>query len=117
MVARMVYNLFVEEINMDKAEVVIKYKDDNGLNCKSSNLLKATWHEHLKICHEKGQKIPSYFENPEKYKNFIASIKQGRPVCQYNNKGVLLKTYKSQKIASAETGILDSSINSALKKS
>lgn len=115
-VARLVYNLFIEEINMDKAEVFIKYKDGNGLNCQSSNLLKATRGEHAKICYERGQIVPPYIEDPSRFKNFIASVVQGRSVCQYSNKGMLLKTYKSQKTASAETGILASVINAALKK-
>ncbi|MCW5929792.1 MAG: hypothetical protein KIT80_22925 [Chitinophagaceae bacterium] len=115
-VARLVYNLFIEEINLDKAEVFIKYKDGNGLNCQSSNLLKATRGENIKICYEKGQIVAPYLEDPSRFKNFIASVVQGKPVCQYNNKGMLLKTYKSQKAASAETGISDSVINSALKK-
>lgn len=115
-VARLVYCIFVQEINMDNVEVFIKYKDGDALNCRSSNLIKATFSEHRKICYEKGQVIPSYYLDPSKFKNLLASRKPVRWVCQYNNKGKLLKTYESQRIASSETGIGNPTINAALKR-
>ncbi len=113
----MVYHLFVEEINLKGSEDFIKYKDGNGLNCRSSNLMKVTRSEHNKICFERGQMVSSYKIDPSLYKNFhFAGSPDRKIICQYNHKGELINTYASQKAASEETGIMDSTICMALKR-
>jgi hypothetical protein len=100
---------------MDHAEVVIKYKNGDSLNCRSTNLIAVTHSDHLKICYSKGQQISPYTEDPSRFINLITSKKPVRRICQYDNKGTLVKIYENQRIASAENGILNSVINSAIK--
>jgi hypothetical protein len=113
-IRRLVYHLFVSPLpsNPPRNEVIAT-KDDNGLNCKSSNLT-------LISVSERQQKIFIRHRSESPFKNLtaterreIASKSEGAKLAvkQFSIDGILLKTFNSLSEAAKATGTNITSIS------
>lgn len=113
-VARLVYNCFVREIDLDDDSINVIQKDGNGLNCHYKNLKAVSSIEKQKRIYTLKRNISCF-----SWLDMKAIAKKGaenreQPVTQYSSEGKRIKVFESIKAASEATGIKRSGISAVL---
>ncbi len=108
-VARMVYNLFVEELNYKQDGWVVTHKDGNRLNSDVNNLFLETQSQKQTKIISAGRSIKLHtYQTKEGYQK--AATARYKHITQYSLQGYPIKTYQSIQEAAKSVGIGDSSI-------
>lgn len=113
--ARTVYNVFVQQLDYSKEQLIVAHKDGNRLNNSVSNLYLQTIAQKQKLILETDRAVKlSTRQTKEGYKK-IAAARQ-KPVTQFNMQGYPVNSFQSIKEASEKTGIDGSNIVCAIKQ-
>ena len=113
-VARAVYNLFIKQINFIEDGLMVIHKDGNRYNNHYLNLdIQTNAQKQSKLINtERRIKLHKYHNQETRLKAVVARHK---PVTQFCLQGNPIKSYKSIKEASSQTGIYGASIICATK--
>ena len=113
-IARLVYNLFVMELNFSKDGLMVVHKDGNRYNNFYLNLTIQTHAQKQSKLINSGRRIKIH-----KYHNEVtrlkAAIARQKAITQFNLQGFPLQSYQSIKDAASKTGIGSSAIVNAAK--
>ncbi|WP_164735530.1 NUMOD4 domain-containing protein [Pseudoflavitalea rhizosphaerae] len=105
-VARLVFNCFVKEMDLEDKSIVIFYKDNDSFNLSPQNLRIATLSEKQKRIKELGRS-PSPLHKLSRRQVLErlqrAREKRMRPVSQYNFRGKKIQSYPSAREAARST--------------
>lgn len=105
-IARLVYYCFVRKFDLTNENTVILSVDGNGLNIRPSNLYLATKQQKQQRIYDKGRTIsPFYISAYRAMGTQPAREVNSVPVKKLNNKGKIMKSYKSLTEASKEANI------------
>lgn len=114
-VARMVYELFIEPITIDKKNHLVSFKNRDNLDIRPENLILISHNEKMKKIYELNRCIPVYNFRKEDTSKKIAEARC-ISITQFSLEGKRINEYRSIKDAAKATGLDTSGIVAALKK-
>ena len=118
LVARLVYQAFVGDIDFNTDQQMVTHRDGDGLNNHYRNLLLGTRRDVLKKAYRQKRHIsPFALKTKKELRKISKKSAMGRQkkVIQYSPEGIRIRVFNSIKEASARTGIPDSNLIRVLK--
>ncbi|SEW46845.1 NUMOD1 domain-containing protein [Chitinophaga sp. YR573] len=110
-IKRLVYCCFVKEFALDDSLVEITTKNGNGLDIRPGNLKMIKAVEKTRIAFDKGRAISQWLFCDRSNAIRARMAVSCKEVSQYDQRGILIKTYSSIMDASRSTGIDNSGIS------
>jgi hypothetical protein len=114
-VRRMVYKVFIKDIDFEKDKLIIAHKDGDNLNAAAYNLIAQDLStKSFKIhINQRAAPLSSFIKTEQKE---LGIKNRYKPVTQYSTDGQRMNYYESIKQAATATGIDSSSIIAAAKR-
>lgn len=116
-VARLVYYQFVEHFDLKDPNLVVSYKNNNGLDVSPGNLELLDYHSKNHKSYDSGRQISHFTTDPIKHRQVIDERinKSRKAISCYTAQGKLITTFHSLINASKLTGLSYTGIRTALK--